>query len=124
LRCFDLASSPPELDVEPLSFLVLGLVLVGLEDAWGCLRAAMPPARMIASTLKAGRDPAAWLARAGCCLLLGLPFVLLGLARFCGLEEAEEGLILVGSAAFGSFFTKHKGSSCSGGEAGGQAMGR
>ena len=100
--------------------MLAGLVEEVKEE--GCLKAAMPPARMIASTLKAGRDPAAaWL---GCCLLLGLPLVLLGLARFCGLEEVEEGLILVGSAAFGSFFTKQRGSSCSGGEAGGQAMGR
>ena len=99
--------------------MLVGLVEEVKEE--GCLKAAMPPARMIASTLKAGRD--AGLGKPGCCLLLGLPLLLLlGLDRFCGLEVGADCLLIAGSAAFGSFFTKQRGSSCSGGEAGG--MGR
>ena len=85
----------------------------------------MPPALMIASTLNTGREapPAAgWAGKEACDLLLGLAFV--PVARFCGLEEVVDGLLIFGSAAFGSFFTKQRGSSCSGGEEGGQGMGR
>ena len=97
--------------------MLAGLVEEVKEE--GCLKAAMPPARMIASTLKAGRD--AGLGKPD--LLLGLPLLLLlGLDRFCGLEVVGHCLLIAGSAALGSFFTKQRGSSCSGGEAGG--MGR
>ena len=86
----------------------------------------MPPALMIASTLNTGREAPAAAGWAGgkdpCDLLLGLAFV--PVARFCGLEEVVDGLLSFGSAAFGSFFTKQRGSSCSGGEAGGQGRGR
>ena len=85
----------------------------------------MPPALMIASTLNTGREApgaAGWAGKDACDLLLGLAFV--PVARFCGLEEVVDGLLSFGSAAFGSFFTKQRGSSCSGGEAGGQGRGR